>query len=575
VNIDDKPQIPIGAKLTIISLLCVFTLQSYIAAHHDSVTIDEFVHLPVGLYSLYTGDFMVDPINPPLSRMIPALPLLWHPPVFSPESGTPHWLMGDQLMYNNYQNYQDLFVRGRFIITLLAVILGLIVITWTIELYGWVAGIVATILFTFSPTMLTHAHLVTADMAGALGFTASMWTTWRFLDKPSYTRAILLGIILAISMLLKLSALVLIVVVVLLMLIRAIYEHPQRIPWPIWLRHWVGLLITTGLVALLVLNAGYGFGGTFAHLSETQLMPNGQLFSLAESYPWLRLPLPQSFISGVDMVLNVGKIQEPTYFLAGELSADGWWYYHVAAFGLKSPLPLILAGIAALILWVTGHTHGLRDHCLFIPIIAIFAANSLFNSLYIGVRHILPIYPLLFISTSALFAKPLVILSSHNLHMTIPALRKCRSELGAAMGSLLLIGWFIGGSLAVAPRYMEYFNEIAGGREGGYRYLIDSNLDWGQDLIRLRKYMHEHSIKNIQLAYFGRVDPAVYGISYTPLKKEKIHGPVAISASFLMGRPYFWLQNRQMSWINSGHYTWLQEYEPVARVGSMFIFNLP
>jgi hypothetical protein len=125
----------------------------------------------------------------------------------------------------------------------------------------------------------------------------------------------------------------------------------------------------------------------------------------------------------------------------------------------------------------------------------------------------------------------------------------------------------------VAPRYLQYFHELAGGPAGGHRWLVDSNLDWGQDLIRLRRYMEQRGIPAVHLAYFGRVDPSVYGVRFLPLEPGA-RGPVVVSASFLMGRPYFWVQGGAFRWMRAGSYTWLQQYEPVARVGSLFLFDL-
>ena len=138
-----------------------------------------------------------------------------------------------------------------------------------------------------------------------------------------------------------------------------------------------------------------------------------------------------------------------------------------------------------------------------------------------------------------------------------------------------VLAWTAAGTLAVGPRYLQYFNEAAGGPDRGHRVLIDSNIDWGQDLIRLREYMDANHVDTVALAYFGRVDPAVYGIRYTGLDRGVSHGKAVVSASFLMGRPYFWILGGRMRWVPARTYEWLQGYKPVARVGSMFVYDLP
>jgi hypothetical protein len=556
----DAARVPsVRALLVATLLLACFVVQASVAAREDSVTIDEFVHLPVGLYALYTGDLRSDPINPPHTRMIAALALLRHPPAFDPEPGMPHWGMGYLLMQRNADQYQQIFVRGRTMIIALAALLGLVVFGWSYQLYGEAAALTATFLFAFSPAMLAHGHLVTLDLAGALGFALTAWATWWMLGAPSLPRALAVGAALGVATLLKLSGFVLAAAVVVLISIRAFGERRRDDPSA---PGWLGLLTASGLATLLVINLGYVFDGTFAPLHDAVLAPGGLFATLAERHPWLRLPLPIPFVNGVDMILNVGKEHEPSYFLAGELSSEGWWYYHLAAWALKTPLPLVLTFLWSLLAWMVGRAPGRRSYCLFVPILLLFASNSLFNSLQIGVRHVLSAYPLMFIAASPWLAWAL----------RTPWRGRRRWRAAVAVTAM---AWYGIGTLAVAPRYLQFFNEAAGGPSGGHRMLIDSNIDWGQDLLRLSHYMKEEGLARINLAYFGRVDPRVYGIDFVPLESQQQHGPTAISASFLMGRPYFWYRRGRMGWVNHDAYTWLQQYEPVARVGSMFIYDLP
>jgi hypothetical protein len=223
-------------------------------------------------------------------------------------------------------------------------------------------------------------------------------------------------------------------------------------------------------------------------------------------------------------------------------------------------------GSAAFWLWLRGRFSGERTYCLFVPVILVFVFNSLFNSQDIGVRHVLAVYPLLFVLASAVIARPLVALAQGE---------RTGSHVIAATAAVFALVWFALGSLMVAPRYLQFFNELAGGPQNGHRLLVDANVDWGQDLIRLKQYLDNHEIAVVNLAYFGRVNPRVYGIDFRPVFRDA-HGPTVVSASFLMGRPYFWFgENGEMQWISSGTYTWLQQYRPKARIGAMFLYDLP
>lgn len=559
------PKLVVAAVL----LLGVFAAQALVAARRDSVTIDEYVHLPVGLNALKSGDLRQDPINSHVPRMFAALPLLFDSATFDPPPGTMVWGFGAYFQDANRDRYHELFVKGRAMIVLLSLAAALVAAKWALDLYGPGAAVVALALFAWSPSLLAHGHLVTLDMAGTLGFLVALYANWRFLDAPSYRRAAWLGAAIGAANLLKLSGPVLVGAILATWAIRIAAEPRRRLP----LRTWAGLLATTGVMTLVVLNAGYAFDGTMAPLREATLAKGGKLSRLAEAAPWLRLPLPRPFVHGVDMVLEVGKGREPSYFLHGELSAEGWWYYHLAAFAAKCPLPVLVAAVFSLATWIAGRSRGLRDYAVFVPVVLLFAANSAFNSLYIGERHVLAAYPLLFLAISPWIADALAAAPWRRAATSSGAAALVRAWLPAAAASLVL-AWTAAGTLAVGPRYLQFFNEWAGGPDEGHRVLIDSNIDWGQDLIRLREYMDANGIDSVALAYFGRVDPRVYGVRFTPLERGISKGKAVVSATFLMGRPYFWYLGGRMRWVPARTYEWLRGHKPVARVGSMFVFDL-
>ncbi|MFT5041585.1 MAG: 4-amino-4-deoxy-L-arabinose transferase-like glycosyltransferase [Hyphomicrobiaceae bacterium] len=555
-----RPRMPGWARLVLVALAGIFLAQTLWAANRDSVTIDEFVHLPVGLNAWYHGDFRIDPINPHLPRMIAALPLLLHPPAFSPAPEGGHWGMGYDLANRNSERYQALFVEARAMIALIGVLLGAVVFSWGRELYGWRAGLASAALFAVAPSMLAHGHLVTLDMAGAFGFTLSVYACWRLMMAPSRSRAVALGVALGLANLFKLSSFVLIIVVLGLIAWRAATARHTGTSAGAWFGH----LILAGLVALAVLNLGYGFDGTFALLAEARLADGGLLANLERAAPWLRFPLPLPVIDGIDMILNVGKTSEPSYFLAGELSAEGWWYYHLAAFALKTPLPLLALSLWALVRWLGGYDRAPLSSVVWVAVVAIFAANSAFNSLAIGVRHVLAAVPLLLIPCGGVVAATVTRWNGARVN---------RSAVGAGIAALLCL-WLAAESLSVAPRYLQYCNQIAGSADGCHEWLVDSNIDWGQDLLRLREYIDERQLAGVHLAYFGRVDPLVYGIRYAPLHPTS-SGTAVISASFLMGRPYFWFVNGRYGWARANTYAWMRDKQPVDRVGSLLVYELP
>jgi hypothetical protein len=553
-------------------LLVAFALQALEAARRDSVTVDEFLHVPVGLHALHTGDLRQDPMNSQVPRMLTALPVLASGAEWSPPAGTISWNLGQWFMVANAARYQELFVRARAVVVLLALVAAAVTARWAFALYGEGAALVALFLFTFSPSLLAHGHLATLDMPGTLGFLLALYANWRLLADPSPRRAAWLGAAVGVANLLKLSGFVLFAMILATWAVRTFAERPRDVRLATWAR----LMAIAGAVALLVVNAGYAFDGSLTPLREATLADGGKLARLAGGAPWLRLPLPRPFIDGIDMVLEVGKVREPSYFLAGELSADGWWYYHLAAFAVKCPLPVLLASIAATVAWAMGYSRGRRDYAVFMPVALLFAANSAFNSLHIGERHVLAAYPLLFIAISPWLAGAIEgVCRGRRAEAERPAAATSGRQWSAAVVAVGVLAWTAVGTVAVAPRYLQFFNEAAGGPAGGHRVLIDSNLDWGQDLIRLREWMGRNRVDSVALAYFGRVHPSIYGIAFTPLERGLSRGAAVVSASFLMGRPYFWYLGGRLRWVPHETYGWLRGHTPVARVGSMFVFDLP
>ena len=327
------------------------------------------------------------------------------------------------------------------------------------------------------------------------------------------------------------------------------------------------------------------FGGIalgLALLSKfTGLLVIPVCIALAAVYLWKyrSLPLRNCFIFGafgfVVLLLGYRFDLEPFFagiafqqqhahmghpgFLLGEYSNHGWWNYLLVAFVLKTPIAgmLLLVSAFFIYLWNIRKNGGFEELFLLVPAAVIFGFFSV-NSQAIGLRYILPVYPFLFVFAAGA-AKTFL----------------SRKFLAAVYG--VIIAWYIGASLYIHPHYLAYFNELAGGPDNGYRYLVDSNLDWGQDLKGLGLYMREHGISKVCLSYFGSDTPERYGIAYDWLPSFQLRNPspnvqtmtphdwVAISATNLQG-VYF--EDRDK-------YAILRTKQPVAKIGySIFIYNL-
>ncbi len=551
------PNFPGGLKLELLTLsliIVAFVLLCWNSLKQESVTVDELAHLPAGLSFLRTGDFRLYRQSPPLLRMFAALPLLRGevklPFQKSWEKGL-HFDMGYDFMYANAKSYQSIYLRGRAMILLLGI--GLVALTWwwARSLYGPKSGIVAAALTAFCPNIMAHSGLVTTDIGASLFFLAATYSFWEFCRRPSLLRCAIAGLVLGLALLCKFTCLILLPIIIGLGILYHFF-CPRDLDWQdlIW-----GVLLMF-LISLLILNTGYLWQG-FGTPVDQYAFQSRLMIGLSKNFPAkMPIPLPYDFVSGLDMQTFENESTYPVYFL-GKISRQGWRYYYLVTMVFKmtlSSLGLILAGLASL---KFGKKSWQDEIFILIPPIAILAGLSLFTDIDLGFRYILPAVPYLYIIASRLsssFLSP----------------RPWQRVLIWMALSLHIIS-----NLLVYPHYLAYFNIAAGGPEKGYKILADSNIDWGQDLIRLKKYMDAEKLDDICLAYFGRVDPEIYGIRYhLPYRGEDCR-LLAISVNFLVGLPYLANDHGKILEVKAEDFSSLRARKPLARVGySILVFDL-
>jgi 4-amino-4-deoxy-L-arabinose transferase-like glycosyltransferase len=511
--------------------IALFGVRAITSMVQESSTWDETHYFGMGKYLLQTGRWDVQGciLHPPLSYYLSGIPLLFSPTDdalwrHAPESEqAPLYRMtadvsrGQALLSSPLNRGDRLLTLCRLMMVLVAMLLGWYVFAWSYELYGEAGAVAATVLYTFCPNILANARLITPDIVVTAFSFIALYYFRKMLKGNRPPIAVIAGIALGLALLAKFTAVLLLPVCFALALIR--FARSGSFPF----RN----LLIAGAAAGAVLLLGY----------------RGNL---------------EPYFSGIRFQQEHAS-QGQWGFLCGDYSRSGWWYYYTVAFFLKTPLAAIIALAAALILYVKKTFTGawMEELFLLVPAITVFVFFSA-NSQAIGLRYLLPIYPFLYVFAAGGIASLVV--------KKIPAV---------ACG--LLAVWYIGASLFIYPHFLAYFNELAGGPDKGYTYLADSNLDWGQDLKGLGKYMREHTIPRVCLSYFGSDTPDRYGIAYdwlpslvlnnpTPGKKEvTMHDWVAISATNLQG-VYF---------DNHHTYDMLKSRTPVAKIGySIFLYDL-
>jgi len=531
-------------------LLFIFAGLAVSAAHPwaNSPTCDEIAHhIPVGYVLLSKHDFKMDTSHPPLPRYIVALPLKLFMKINMPAVKAV-WRVDDRSIFGRdffYKYNKDplkIVFWSRIAVIFVGLFCGLILFIWARALYGDKVGLLALFLYSFCPNILAHASLSTTDMTATCFTLLSIFIFWLFLKNRSTWCLFFAGSALGLAQMSKYTALLLYPLFLLLL----IFELPAC---PKGKRG--GLFVEfCGIVfiSIIVLWAGYGF--EFRPLLEDAMRASEKssiIHNLLKNLPLsagsidnilFRVPIPLgAHLLGILGVLRHGYEGHGIYFL-GNWSGHGHPLYFVVAFLIKTPIPaliLLMLGAFAFFRIKIG-----RNERFIIFTIAVFFLAASFSKLQLGLRYILPIYPFLFI-------------------MAARSIEIDKRWVKAAI--FVLAGCYIFVNLAIRPHYLSYFNELIGGPRNGYKYLRDSNIDWGQDLPALKKYMVKNSIPELTFEYFGQTNPSSYAINYSLFTEEERKRPqpkvYAVSSQYLE------------------HVLWAKHIKPTALAGfSIFIYDL-
>jgi 4-amino-4-deoxy-L-arabinose transferase-like glycosyltransferase len=530
--------------------------------HVFSQTTDEPAHVAAGMEWLERGTYTFEPLHPPLARVAVTLGPYLSGLRLKDNRGL--WIEGNELFLARGQYLHNLFLArlGVLPFFLLATFL---VWYWARERYGDWPALAATFLFTTSPVVLAHSGLATTDMAATATFTAALLAYVNFLERPTCSRSSVLGVAVALAILSKFSALVFLPAcgITLLLSKRVIDPHTNESARSSVRTPWSRAVAVSSFVMILVVWAGYRFNVSSAtdatarpHYTIDQLVgTEGALHNAAYAVAELPFVPATALFQGLAKVRYKETVGHKSYLL-GHVRQTGWWYFFPVALAVKSTIPfliLVLTGIYCLgkSIW--------RSNRSWIDVAPVIAALTILlvclpSRINIGVRHILPIYPLLAI---------------------IAGVGACRLwevvklKYVAAALILTLVAWQLTSSIGVHPNYLTYFNAFAG--KHPERVLIDSDLDWGQDLLRLSAALQQRHVRQVSLAYAGssRLDLTRFGLPAFQVlaPHQPATGWIAISLLQLktggLGLP-------------DDSFSWLEAYTPVALVGqSIRLYYVP
>ncbi len=556
-------------------LLLIMFVLAVSSIRNDSLTMDEVAHLPSGYSYLTQQDMRLNPEHPPLIKDLAAFPLLFIKDINFPseipawqEDVNGQWDFGRYFLYRAGNPVEKMIFWGRIPMILILILLGFYVFKWARELFGNRASLLALFFFSFSPTLIAHGRLVTTDVGAAAGIFIATYYFIKVLKSPTRKNIILAGVFFGLAELLKFSAILLLPFYIFLGLVWWLAKLGK-------FKQTLKILVLVFAIGFLLIWPIYQYH-TWNYPSEKQVTDTQvylrdtpefikKAILFAADKPILRAYA--HYFTGLSMVFHRVAGGNTTYFL-GEVSNLGWRSYFPIVYFIKIPLAFHILTLIALLsaLWFIRKPSWIKSHFpvfAILTFIGIYWIVSIQGNLNIGVRHLLPVFPLTILLVAAAITN---LLKEPYLKLKYLVL-------------MLLIFWQAFSVISVYPHFLAYFNESISGPSNGYKYVVDSNLDWGQDLKRLKNWVEENSIEIIYVDYFGGSSPKyILGTKFAPWwgdrnAEEFPKGNyLAVSASFLQGGRGKAILTLPQS---SGYYRWLDNYTPVTTIGhSIFIYYI-
>lgn len=543
-------KMPWWCNRAVLLLLAIHAgLLAYGAAVH-SPTYNEPAHLVAGIGYWQSGRFDVYSVNPPLVRMVAAIPVLlagcetdWKS-FYEGPGARPEMALGSNFCKANGYRTIWLVTIARWACIPFSLLGGYICFRWGRELYGPLAGLLSLTLWCFCPNIIAHGQLITCDAAATALSVAACYTFWHWLKSPTWWNTLSSGLVLGIAELTKTTLVIFYPLWPVLWLSYRWSDRHEMVRKD-WLREF-GMLCLRLTISLYVINLGYGFEGSFMRLGDFKFISRS-FTGVADPEEaryggnrfvgsWLGdvpVPLPKNYLIGIDLQRKDFESYGHEFYLCGVWSKTGWWYYYLYALAIKVPLGTwLLLPVALGVRLLNGSSSRFRDEFFLLsPAVVILVFVSSQTGMNEHMRYVLPVFPFGFIwlgsVTGCVVVRPKASVSAAN----------------AVVGFIVVISvvWSACSSLMCYPHSLSYFNEIVGGTKNGWKYLTCSNVDWGQDLLYLKKWSDDHpNAKPLKMALFGAINPKIVGIDgevFSPYsgEPELVHGYYAISATILSG----------------------------------------
>ena len=550
-GVGDHNRFARAARWLNLAIIVAFFAHALYVAGAASLTIDEGLHLTSGYTIWRTGDYRLIEEHPPLVKLWIALPLLALPDLTDPTT-LPPWQEADQLTTESLpllqMTQQLLYPRlpfdawlmpSRVMAALLGVLLLATISRWARDVGGPLGALLAVGLASLDPNLVAHSALATTDVGATTLIILALRQSTRFLRSPTRRSAISSGLLLGLALAAKSTGLLLGPALGLAGVIRlATLPRDQRRQ----------LLWAT---TLLLLTCGLAFWATYG-------------FQIGQ-VPGIAVPLPAAAHAIPVLRLREHSAGGHQAFLMGEHGNHGWPAYFPIAFLIKTPIPALMAmgaGLALLsIRRITSRRTSQQDGAMGASaglFVVVYATASLVSPLNIGYRHLLPVLPLGYVASAALGS---IVTRSRGR-------RPGRRAVLCACTVLCLVAQSVA-VLRQSPHLLAHFNSLVSGSQQGWRYLADSNTDWGQAFKALAAYQETEQIDRVRLAAFVFYDPGVYGVRYDPLPPLFGDTPAIFPSRFAPEPADYAISATSLDGIPTADpemYDWFRWREPDARV---------
>jgi Dolichyl-phosphate-mannose-protein mannosyltransferase len=519
--------------LILCGLALVLGVQLVAAVRQWSITSDEINHLHAGYRYLTCGDFGWNPEHPPLLKLVAALPLLAMQ-VNDPAPGACGMANSKTIDFHvghdfTFANPERMLMAGRAAASLF--VFGLLALVWfgARRMFGVEAAIIASSLFVLEPNILAHGALVTTDTAASFGFLAAVLALYLYFESRFAFYLILTGVATGIALAVKHSSVLLAPALLALAALDPLFVSPSQKTHAQRMLKNMAAVAMVGLIAVGVLWMTYGIryaarpNGAETWTNESVADSNSMLATRVIPALERAHLLPEAYLKGFQDILVDPEVMPRPAFLLGRVYRGGRWFYFPVAAMIKFSAVVLIFALAACFSWRFWKKHRRELLFLIVPP-AIFLAASCASSINMGIRHILPVLPFLILFGAS---GTWVLLSRYKNALVVCAV----AVILHAASSLLAF-----------PNYIAYSNEFWGGPSNTYRYLADSNVDWGQSMKEAKAYLDRAQPKSCWMIHAYNDMDSDYGIPCGETSEFKVDEPpqrfsgtVIVTASALGG----------------------------------------